>query len=152
LQFRRTCVTLNADNGEKRNLIKNRYLLRYLLPVFLWMVVIFITSSIPADDFPHVEFWGWAKLIHLIYYGVLCFLIQRAAGNQKRYPLLARHSYLFGILFAVLYGVSDELHQLSTPGRHGQYTDVLIDALGAFLFLMGLWAYRWSRPRAAGSE
>jgi VanZ family protein len=130
----------------------DRYVVRYLLPVLIWMVVIFISSSIPADDFPRVEFWGWAKLIHLVYYAVLCFLIQRAAGNQARYPLLARHSYLFGVVFAVLYGASDELHQLSTPGRHGQYTDVLIDAFGAFLFLAGLWVYRLTRPRQAGSE
>jgi len=110
------------------------------------MLLIFISSSIPADDFPQVEFWGWAKLIHLIYYGVLCFLVQRAVSNQARYPLLARHSYIFGIVSAVLYGASDEIHQLSTPGRHGQFTDVLIDAAGASLFLLGYWAYRSFRP------
>lgn len=136
--------------GEERDLNGDRYVVRYLLPVALWMVVIFITSSIPAEDFPHVQFWGWAKLIHLIYYGVLCFLVHRAIINQTRYPLLARHSYLFGLFFAVLYGVSDELHQLSTPGRHGQYLDVLIDAVGAFLFIGGVWAYRTLRLRATG--
>jgi VanZ family protein len=128
----------------------DRYGVRYLLPVVLWMAVIFISSSIPSDDFPHVEFWGWAKLIHLVYYGVLCFLVQRAISNQTRYPLLARHSYLSGVFFAVLYGASDEFHQLSTPGRHGQYTDILIDAFGACLYLLGLWAYHSLRPRAAG--
>jgi VanZ family protein len=114
------------------------------------MVFIFISSSIPADDFPRVEFWGWAKFIHLIYYGVLCFLIHRAMSNQTRYTLLARHSYLFGVFIAVLYGASDELHQLATPGRHGQYTDILIDAFGACLVLLGLWAYRSLRPRTTG--
>lgn len=128
---------------------RNGYAARYLLPVFLWMLVIFISSSIPADDFPHVEFWGWAKLIHLIYYSTLCYLIQRAASHQNRYPLLARHSYLFSVGFAVLYGASDEFHQLSTPGRHAQLTDVLIDAFGASLFLVGYWAYRSLRPGAA---
>lgn len=114
------------------------------------MVFIFISSSIPADDFPHVEFWGWAKLIHLIYYGVLCFLVQRAISSQVRYPLLARHSYMSGIFFAVLYGASDEFHQLSTPGRHGQLADILIDAFGAFLYIVAVWAYRTLRPRATG--
>ena len=128
----------------------DRYEVRYLLPVALWMVIIFITSSIPAEDFPHVEFWGWAKLIHLIYYGVLCFLVHRAISHQVRYPLLARHSYIFGVFFAVLYGVSDEIHQLSTPGRHGQYLDVLIDAVGALLFIGAVWAYRTLRLRATG--
>jgi VanZ family protein len=114
------------------------------------MLFIFISSSLPADDFPRVEFWGWAKLIHLVYYGVLCFLFQRAVSNQTRAPLLARHSYLFGVFFAVLYGATDEFHQLSTPGRHGQYTDILIDAFGACLFLLVFWAYRSLRPGASG--
>ncbi|HEX7573234.1 MAG TPA: VanZ family protein [Bacteroidota bacterium] len=125
-------------------------MVRYLLPVALWMVVIFISSSIPAEDFPQVEFWGWAKLVHLIYYGFLCFLVHRAISSQTRYPLLARHSYLFGLFFAVLYGVSDELHQLSTPGRHGQFADIMIDAVGAFLFIGAYWAYRTLRLRTAG--
>lgn len=135
------------SDGEGRISTGDRYAVRYLLPVLLWMVFIFISSSIPSDDFPHVEFWGWAKLIHLIYYGVLCFLIQRAMSSQTRFPLLARHSYLFGIVFAILYGTSDEFHQLSTPGRHGQYTDVFIDAFGACLFLLGYRGYRSLKPR-----
>ena len=138
--------------GEDRDLNGDRYVLRYLLPVAVWMVIIFVSSSIPADDFPHVEFWGWAKVIHLIYYGVLCFLVHRAISNQTRYPLLARHSYMFGIFFAILYGASDEFHQLSTPGRHGQFTDVLIDAVGALLFIGVVWAYRTLRLRVTSGD
>jgi len=131
--------------------VKNdRYAVRYLLPVAVWMLVIFVSSSIPQDDFPRLEFWGWAKLVHLIYYGVLCLLCQRALSAQTRFPVLARHSYLLGVLFAVLYGLSDEYHQLSTPGRHGQLIDVLIDCFGALLCIGGLGAYRMLRPRPAG--
>jgi len=136
--------------GEAVDPKNDRYAVRYLLPVAVWMIVIFISSSIPQDDFPHLEFWGWAKLVHLIYYGVLCLLCQRALGAQTRFPVLARHSYLLGVLFAVVYGISDEYHQLSTPGRHGQMTDVLIDGFGALLCLGGLRAYRALRLRTAG--
>ncbi|HUI09582.1 MAG TPA: VanZ family protein [Bacteroidota bacterium] len=133
-------------------MMRNSYTVRYLLPVAFWMLVIFISSSIPQDAFPQVEFWGWAKLIHLIYYGMLCLLCQRALSAQTRYPALARHSYLLGVLFAILYGASDEYHQLSTPGRHGQVTDVLIDGFGALLCIGGLRAYRLLRPRPAGEK
>jgi len=126
------------------------YAVRYLLPVAVWMIIIFVSSSIPQDDFPHVEFWGWAKLVHLIYYGVLCLLCQRALSGQTRFPTLARHSYLLGVLFAILYGASDEYHQIATPGRHGQLTDVLIDGVGALLCIGGISAYRMFRPRPAG--
>ncbi len=128
---------------------RDRYITRYLVPVLLWMLIIFVSSSIPQDDFPRVEFWGWAKLIHLIYYGVLCFLCQRALVYQTRFPLLARHSYLLGLLIAVLYGATDEFHQLSTPGRHGQIFDVGVDLFGAFLFIAYTWAHRAFRPRVS---
>ena len=64
--------------------------------------------------------------------------------------LLSRFRYHLLVFFAVLYGASDELHQLSTPGRHGQYTDVLIDAVGALLFIGAVWAYRSLRLRTTG--
>jgi len=136
--------------GDRRDVQRDRYWVRYLLPVAVWMVVIFVSSSIPQEQFPQVDSWVWAKLIHLIYYGVLCLLCQRALSGQTRFPGLARHSYLLGVLFAVLYGVSDEYHQLSTPGRHGQLTDVLIDGFGALLCIGGLQAYRFLRPGPAG--
>ena len=110
---------------------------KYTVPVLLWMGVIFVSSSIPKDDFPEVSFWGWAKLIHLFYYCVLCFLIQRALHQQERFLLLSRHSFGWAILISTLYGATDEFHQLFTPGRHGQVTDVLIDGFGACLFFVG---------------
>jgi len=133
-------------------LTKNGYGVKYVLPAFLWMLIIFVSSSIPQDAFPKIEFWGWAKLVHLIYYGVLCFLVQRALSHQQRFPVLARHSYLLGLVFAFFYGSTDELHQLSTPGRHGQFTDVLIDTFGASLFLFGVWASRFLKLRSEVSK
>ena len=111
--------------------------LLYQLPVLIWMLVIFVSSALPSYAFPRVDFWGWAKLIHLFYYGTLCFLARRALSHQDRFPLLRRYASLFAALAAVLYGVTDEVHQLFTPGRHGMALDVAIDALGVCLFLAG---------------
>lgn len=44
--------------------------------------------------------------------------------NSSRYFILA-------ILFSFFYACTDEIHQLFIPGRSGQFTDVLIDTLGA---------------------
>ena len=107
--------------------------MKFKVLALLWMVLIFTTSSISSDEFPDVEFWGWSKLVHLIYFGVLCYLLEKVLRQQKRFPALANHPVLFAFIFTVLYGVTDEVHQLFTPGRHGQATDVLIDALGALL-------------------
>jgi VanZ family protein len=129
-----------------------RYSVKYILPVILWMAVIFVSSSIPSNMFPKVEFWGWAKLVHLFYFGLLALLFQRAIRNQERSHFLWKYVQVASILFAVLYGASDEIHQLFTPGRHAQFTDVLIDGFGASLFILGSVVYRSLVPKMARTE
>lgn len=121
---------------------------RYFYTLILWMALIFISSSIPSEVFPHVSFWGWAKLVHLFYYAVLAFFVQRVLQHQTGSAFLARHSALSSIIFAILYGATDELHQHFTHGRHPLATDVLIDGLGACLYVAGRKAWRYFRVNA----
>src|SRR5512140_2909177 len=111
--------------------------MKFKILAILWMGLIFVSSSIPADKFPEVGFWGWSKLIHLIYFGVLCFLLRRVLHDQTAFPFLARNSLLFAIVLSACYGMTDEFHQIFTPGRHSQVTDVLIDTLGACIYAAG---------------
>jgi VanZ family protein len=101
------------------------------------MLLIFVSSSIPSEDFPHVEWWGWAKMIHLTYFGVLCFFFHHVLQEQKKYPLLARYPVLFAVLLTACYGMTDEVHQIFTPGRHALVSDVFVDTLGACLYGAG---------------
>jgi hypothetical protein len=126
---------------------KKEPFVQFQLPLLVWMLVIFISSAIPGYDFPHVQFWGWAKLVHLIYYGVLCFLAQRALRHQGLFPFLSRYSSLFAVVIAVLYGCTDEFHQRFTPGRHAMAMDVFIDGLGACLFIAGVEIHREFKRR-----
>ena len=111
--------------------------MKYRILAILWGALIFVSSSIPSYDFPEVGWWGWAKLIHLIYFGVLCLLVRKVLKDQKKFPSIARNPVLFAVLFATIYGLTDEFHQLFTAGRHALLTDVLVDALGACLFVAG---------------
>lgn len=135
--------------GDPPLTMKKESFVQFQLPVLIWMLIIFISSAIPAYKFPEVQGWGWPKLIHLIYYGTLCFLAQRAIRHQSRFPLLTRYSSLFAVIIAVLYGFTDEFHQLFTPGRHGLITDVLIDGFGACLVIAGVEIHRLLKPRPA---
>jgi VanZ family protein len=129
-----------------------RYSVKYILPVVLWMAVIFLSSSIPSEFFPRVEFWGWAKLVHVLYYGLLALLVERAIRHQEKSHLLWRYVQIASILFAVLYGATDEIHQLFTAGRHARVTDVLIDGFGASLFIGASMVYRSLVPKRVQSE
>jgi len=42
----------------------------------------------------------------------------------------------FAFLFAIFYGVFDELHQFLVPGRHASIFDVFIDSLGVLFSSM----------------
>ena len=106
------------------------------------MAVIFVSSSIPQEFFPNVDSWIWAKLVHVVYFGVLALLIQRALREQTRWQGIWRYVQLASIFVAIFYGATDEVHQIFTPGRHAQVTDVLIDGFGAALFILGSMACR----------
>lgn len=36
----------------------------------------------------------------------------------------------------MIYACTDEIHQLFVPGRSGQFRDVMIDSLGAFIGIL----------------
>ncbi len=117
--------------------------LRYQVPLLLWMILIFVSSSIPGSDFPSVNWVGWAKIVHLIFYSTLCFLTWRAMHHQTWLDWLSRHSAAAGFIVAIVYGSLDEIHQFFTLGRHPSVIDVLIDGVGACIFLLGLQCYRF---------
>jgi VanZ family protein len=93
------------------------------LPVVLWMVLIYVVSSIPelpSNDIDVVDFI-FKKTAHFLEYSILFILWYRAIGEKN--PTKA-------IIFSLIYAFTDEIHQLLVPGRTGRLRDVGIDALG----------------------
>ncbi len=90
------------------------------LPIVAWAAAIFALSAVPALD-SGLGLWDLAlrKAAHFSEYAVLGALLARAV---REFPAFA---------LAVLYAVSDELHQTFVPGRAGTLLDLGIDAGGA---------------------
>ncbi len=111
-----------------------------------WMGFIFWLSAQP--DLPHAP-EPWLDMVvkksgHALLYGVLAWLYLSALRGDGppsgRMRLLA-----FGL--AVLYAVTDEVHQSFVPGRTPSPWDVVIDGVGAGLvvLLRGRgWGRLWS--------
>ena len=57
-------------------------------------------------------------------------------------PLIQRKRELWAWCFAGVYAMTDEIHQLSVPGRAGRFTDVCIDATGAAIGIILLFLIR----------
>ena len=75
-----------------------------------------------------------AILYHIFAFFFLAFflLISLIKGENKEFLFL-------GIAIAILYGVSDEFHQLFVSGRHSSFGDVFYDTAGilfaSFLYI-----------------
>jgi VanZ family protein len=86
-------------------------------------------SRIPAEDVPYEElpFPHFDKLVHLIQYSVLGFLLYRSVRHDCT-GHAGRAAIMTGVV-GLLFGLLDELHQ-STVGRSADIWDLTTDAIG----------------------
>ncbi|RIH85742.1 VanZ family protein [Calidithermus roseus] len=95
----------------------------YLALAGLQMALIFWFSAQPGDTVGIPA--PWDKLVHAGVYALLGHFL--AQGTQRP---------LFSWSLAVLYGLSDEIHQMFVPGRVFDLGDWLADAGGAALAIL----------------
>ena len=117
----------------------------YVLPLFLYMFLIFGLSSI--SRYPEIPHWVFNldKFIHTIEYYILGYLLMRVLVTSPR-SVFAGSPAVFAIVFGMLYAISDEWHQSFVPGRYASVYDVLFDILGVVLAAV---TYRIVRHRVA---
>ena len=103
------------------------------VPVVLWAAVIFALSSVPSLG-TGLGTWDLVlrKAAHMSEYAILAWLLAGAVRDAR-----------LAFALAVVYAVSDEIHQTFVRGREGRALDVLIDAVGVVAGLL-----LWRRRRA----
>ena len=107
---------------------------------FLIAIAIFYISSLTFEAGTGPA----TSSINSILYHILAFfffafflMISLVRKENKNFIFLA-------ILFAVFYGVSDELHQFFVPGRHSSLFDVFLDSVGiVFAFMIYFISVEW---------
>ncbi len=108
--------------------------------VIIWMGVIYFWSSIPSLN----SGWGiWdfilRKIAHMTEFAILTALLIRAVRPTWGGLSIKRMAWL-AALGALLYAISDEIHQTMVVGREGTIKDVAIDGIGILTC-----AYLWAR-------
>lgn len=107
----------------------NRLMRPWLFALLGWAGIIFLLSSFPNPPGPHGPEWQ-SYAAHTVEYAVFAFLATRLLAAI--WPASPRWRLaLAAWVLAVLYGLSDELHQAFVPGRDASLLDVAFDALGA---------------------
>jgi VanZ family protein len=105
------------------------------LPAFLYMAIIFHLSS-ESTPLPMLTGHVWDKLLHLVEYSGLAFLLCRAlAGEGFSWPV----AIAVAAVMTAIYGASDEWHQAFVPLRSSDIHDWFADSFGA---IVGATAFR----------
>jgi len=105
----------------------------YHIALILFCAAIFILSSIPGEEFPKVDFEFSDKIVHFLIYGVLFILFFYSLKNQSKSIKLQKSALEFALLFTVVYGGTDEIHQYFVPMRSCELSDWIADILGALM-------------------
>ncbi|WP_082116144.1 VanZ family protein [Hymenobacter terrenus] len=103
----------------------------------LWAAVVLILTLTPANEMPHTPNWellSFDTAAHAGVFVVLAGLSWFSVKRQRRWPRLARHAGLVVFVGSTLFGGLIEVLQMTMRlGRHGDWTDLLSDAIGAGL-------------------
>lgn len=121
-----------------------RYQLKYWLPVYLYLILIFYLSSqsvIPASATLAERFYIRPYLQHVLIYTGLALTIHRATNYSKN------NSNFLVVFSTTLYGLTDEIHQHFVPGRTFELLDIGMDFLGAVLALILIGLYKWTKKK-----
>lgn len=145
-------------------------IVRYWIPVLLWMALIFSASTDALSSgntsriigpivrwlFPSIDdatLWTIVAVLrksaHVVEYAILSLLVWRALRKPVRgdvRPWKWSHA-LWALAWAVLYSFSDEFHQGFVPSREGSIRDVGFDTAGAVLGLLTVWCWGKFRKR-----
>jgi VanZ family protein len=108
---------------------------RTWLPVLLWMLFIFILSSVSGKDIPDLPVPYFHKVVHFFEYSVLgglwirAFLLRRSGAARFKATLLAW-------TLTAIFALSDEWHQTFISGRSGKLEDAFFDIICAVLGIL----------------
>jgi len=125
----------------------------YQFPWQFFMLVIFLQSSSGKISLPDIGIDWFDKIVHFFVFGLLAILMLRGikiANNR----VLQNHFVWISILTCIIFGATDEIHQLFVPGRFGSLSDWIADILGILVFSAAFLFYqrdRWT-AKAPPSE
>ena len=125
---------------------------KYHFPFLLWLAVIFVESSFPAEVYPQIEIFSADKIFHLGVYGLLAALCYISLIHQEKFLSLKKSPLILTLIIVSLYGLSDEFHQLFVTNRDCEFWDWLADFGGAVIMVLLIKYYLQKRLRVFKRE
>lgn len=108
-----------------------RVVVTFWFPFLVWALLIFAFSSRTTGIVTEIHWQDFVfkKTIHVIEYFVFCLLLFRALKASGVKEL--KNALFISFYSALVYGITDEIHQSFIPGRTANVRDIVIDGTGA---------------------
>lgn len=115
---------------------------RFALVAFIYCALIFFESSHQIPYKVDQKIPGIDKVTHAAMYGGLALVVSLGIRRSRR-TWSPRAQFYLPIIFAMIYGMSDEIHQYFVPGRSFDPWDEISNTAGAVLAQYYLVIRRW---------
>ena len=115
---------------------------RFAFVAFIYCALIFFESSHQIPYKVDQKIPGIDKVTHAAMYGGLAAIVSLGMRRSRR-EWSAKAQFYVPIVFAMIYGMSDEIHQYFVPGRSFDPWDELANTAGATLAQYYLVVRRW---------
>jgi len=106
--------------------------LKAILPLTVWTVVITVLLLMPTYDLKIEDFGIQDKLVHMLLFGVLCFLILNYHFYKKR--IISIKSLFIAVFMSSAYGFIIEcLQDVLNTGRDFDSFDIIANINGSLI-------------------
>lgn len=110
--------------------IKISFFFSKVLPVLIWMAVIYVFSSFSGSNYPkEPEIFSWTA--HFSMYFILGYFVARMFDKK------GISAFLMALVICLVYAISDEWHQSFVPGREASLVDFGVDGVGGLIGILG---------------
>ncbi|WP_406657757.1 VanZ family protein [Methanolobus sp. ZRKC2] len=90
-------------------------------------------------DFVEYSYLHRDKIAHIfLYFGLGVFLHLTFRNSDNR--ILKKYAALLAVVTGILYGISDEIHQMYVPGRTSSIHDIYADGIGVTIAQIAFFA------------
>jgi len=105
---------------------KNRGI-SWIITIIMAVIIFYVSSSTLTGPTSGTGYMSYIYHFTAFSYLSLFLLISLTKGK----PI--RDLIVLGILLAIIYGISDEIHQYFVPGRQSALKDILVNSIGIFI-------------------
>ena len=99
----------------------------------IYWLILFVATTLPAQDLPKTGVGD--KIEHFLAYLILAVLLNLTLMFQNKYSTLKNKAWLYTLIFSLIYGGLDEIHQVFIPGRDCDILDWISDSSGVLVGL-----------------